>query len=303
MKDVAQASGVSPATVSFVLNGTAQQTIAPATIERVKRAAEKLGYVPNGVARALREGSSRIVVLHVARLPHGGPQLADFIDGLDQELDGLGYTLLVRYGEREGSVERLVAQISPRAVIDIDWLYYDVSDDAADGGWESGLAAHSAVQIGHLAGAGHRYLALALGRDDRLARLAELRFRYAGQAAAAAGLPALALLQLSGAVDGDSAALAAFRVTHPDITAVAGLDDASALRVLAAAQRLGIAVPGELAVIGFGGSAEGELFSPSLTTVEIDTVAFGRRAARTALGLEPGAERPGPAVVIRRESA
>lgn len=303
MKDVARASGVSPATVSFVLNDTPDQTIAPATRERVRRAAAELGYVPHGVARALREGSSRIVVLNVARLPHGGTSLAGFIDGLDEELDRLGHTLLVRYGERPGDTERLAAAIAPRAVLDLDRYYFDASAEGADGGWVNGLAAHTAVQIGYLIERGHERIGMAVSANERIAHLAEIRRGYAERTLLDAGLPAVQSFVLPGTAEGDRAALEEFMALNPAITAVAGTDDESALRVLSAAQRLGIVVPDALAVIGFDDSAAGELFSPALTTVRIDTVAFGRRAARTVLGLEPGAELPGPASVIRRESA
>lgn len=303
MKDVARASGVSPATVSFVLNETADQTIAPATRDRVRRAAAELGYVPHGVARALREGSSRIVVLNVARLPHGGTSLAGFIDGLDEELERLGHTLLVRYGTRPGDTERLAAAIAPRAVLDLDRIYFGADAAGSDGGWVNGLAAHTAVQVGYLIERGHTHIGMAVGSNPRIARLAEIRLGYAEKTVRDAGLPALQSVVLPGSADGDRAAVAELLERFPSVTAIAGVDDESALRVLAAAQRLGVAVPGALAVIGFDDSSAGELFSPALTTVRIDTAAFGRRAARTLLGLEPGAELPGPASVIRRESA
>ena len=63
LNDVAAASGVSRATASFVLRDSPNQSISAATRERVRQAARDLGYVPHAIARALREGSSRIVVL------------------------------------------------------------------------------------------------------------------------------------------------------------------------------------------------------------------------------------------------
>jgi len=78
LKDVARASGVSTATVSFVLNATPGQTIPPATQERVRGAAAALGYQPHGLARALREGRSRIVLLAIGRV-RGGRSLEGFI--------------------------------------------------------------------------------------------------------------------------------------------------------------------------------------------------------------------------------
>ena len=65
LNDVAAASGVSRATASFVLRDSPGQSISAGTRERVREAARALGYVPNGLARALREGTSRIVLLTI----------------------------------------------------------------------------------------------------------------------------------------------------------------------------------------------------------------------------------------------
>lgn len=302
MKDVARASGVSPATVSFVLNASSSQTIPAATRERVQRAADELGYVPHGVARALREGTSRIVVLNVARLPHASNGLASFIDGLDAELARYDHALLVRYGERRGDVDRLVEAISPRAVLDLDRLYFEADPTVADGGWIDGLAAHTAVQIRYLIERGHTRIAMAVP-DARLQRLASIRLNYARQVVRDLGLPELRVLTVGRSVELDGRALHELRERQPGVTAVAGLDDDAALRVLAAARGLGVSVPGKLAVIGFDDTAHGELFSPSLTTVHVDAAAFGRRAARILLDRAPGTEVPGPATVVARESA
>ncbi len=85
LRDVAEASGVSQSTVSFVLNEVPNQTISEPTRIRVRDAARDLGYVPNGIARALMEGSSRIVVLNLDRAKEGNYS-HNFIRGLDQEL-------------------------------------------------------------------------------------------------------------------------------------------------------------------------------------------------------------------------
>ena len=81
MKDVAHAAGVSPSTVSFVLNDTPGQSIRESTRERVRAAARELGYAPQGMARALREGRSRTVLLDVGAA-EGSPSLDAFVAGM-----------------------------------------------------------------------------------------------------------------------------------------------------------------------------------------------------------------------------
>jgi DNA-binding LacI/PurR family transcriptional regulator len=85
LRDVARASGVSPSTVSFVLNEVPNQTIPQGTRTRVREAALSLGYVPRGTARALMEGSSRVVVLNIEPEQQGNYS-RHYIRGFDEEL-------------------------------------------------------------------------------------------------------------------------------------------------------------------------------------------------------------------------
>src|SRR5579862_378524 len=64
LTEVAQRSGVSTATVSRVLNNKMHMPIPLTTVERIKRAAEELGYRPNVVARALATGKTHTIGLY-----------------------------------------------------------------------------------------------------------------------------------------------------------------------------------------------------------------------------------------------
>jgi len=97
--------------------------------------------------------------------------------------------------------------------------------------------------------------------------------------------------------------LRGFRAAHAGVSAVAAFDDDVALRVLVAARDLGLAVPGDLAVIGFDENEYGALATPTLTTVHIDAEAHGRQAARAILGLDATDLTPAPGRVVVRESA
>src|SRR5918998_6487296 len=88
--DVAKAAGVSRATVSYVLNGVHDRISEP-TRERVYDAAERLGYVPNAVASALRAGRTEIVLLAVPSWPLG-PAVAGRGAAGGAALRGVRYT-------------------------------------------------------------------------------------------------------------------------------------------------------------------------------------------------------------------
>lgn len=307
LADVAQASGVSSSTVSFVLNQRADQTISEPTRERVLRAARELGYSPHGIARALREGSSRIVVV-IVRRGLDTNYARSFIRGLDGELRLHDHAALVRHGDEDTAATlALLDTIMPRAVLDVggNYLTGELLDDPG-GGWRDGIAAHSALQIRHLAEAGHREIAMAVGGGLEATggeRLADVRLRFAREAAVELGLPPIVELTLATPRPAGAQALRTFLQDHPQTSAIAALDDGVALRALAALRDLGIAVPEQIAVIGFDDNGFGALATPSLTTIAIDAAAHGRRAARTVLGLDADDIEPAPGRVVRRESA
>ncbi|WP_406442482.1 LacI family transcriptional regulator [Streptomyces sp. NBC_00631] len=298
---MAAASGVSRATVSFVLNDDPRQTISAATRDRVRQAARDLGYVPHGVARALREGSSRVVVLDLDRGLEGNYSRS-YVRGLDDELAAHGYVLLVRHGRHSAeATQQVLDAITPRAVIRFAEPYltgHDLEDRG--GGWKDGLAAHAALQIRHLTEHGHRRIALALPEED--SPLAGARRRFAEQTLHGLGLPPLVPFTVPRPRSAGTAAVAALRAAYPDVTAVAAFDDDLALRTLTALHDLGLAAPGDLAVIGYDDTEYGELSTPALTTVHIDAEAHGRLAARTALGLDTAGLVPVPAQIIVRDS-
>ena len=186
LRDVAAAAGVSRATAGFVLSDAPGITISEPTRQRVRETAQDLGYVPHSIARALREGSSRVIVL-VVETGYEGNYERTFTRGLDKELAAHGYVLLVRHGHSApGSQRRLIEAIAPRAVLRMP-NYLDSEHELDDGGWTGGLAGNIAVQLRYLADRGHRLVAVALPDGDP--PLGPVRLRFAREAAAMIGLP------------------------------------------------------------------------------------------------------------------
>ena len=302
LRDVAAAAGVSRALAGFVLGDDHGKSIPEATRERVREAARSLGYVPHGIARALREGTSRIVVLCVDPFLESHYSHS-FARGLDRELAAHGFMLLVRQEHSAPAPERQILDaISPRAVITLPGNYLAAGHELDDGGWEGGFAANVLVQVRYLAERGHAGIAVALPDGDP--PLGPVRVRFVRQAAAMLGLPEPPSVAVPRSRPAAVAALREFRAAHPAVTAVAAYDDDVALRVLAAMRALGMSAPADLAVIGFDDTDYGALADPALTTVHVDAEEHGRKAAREVLGLDAGSLAPfRPGRVIVRESA
>src|SRR6266568_4192547 len=245
LNDVAAASGVSRSAAGFVLANDPNQTISAATRERVHEAARQLGYVPNGVARALREGSSRVVVLEID-WEYDGNYARSYIRGLDAELTAHGHALLVRHGPRtHRATEQILHAIAPRAILRFAEPY-KTGDDLEDsgGGWRDGLAAHVALQVGYLVERGHRRIALALPAVH--SSLADARQRLTVQQANTLDLPIPPCLDLPSTRVGSVAAVENLRREHPEVTAIAAFNDEVALRAVSALRDLGLAVPADL---------------------------------------------------------
>jgi len=296
MKDVANAAGVSVTTVSFVLNQTPGQSLRPDTVQRVQTAAQALGYTPNRIARALREGSSRLVLLRAGQLRGSG--LSSLIAGLQDELAAHGHSLIVTY--TDAGDDDLLAALAPRHVLDLGQPRLPGFTVAGDGGWEAEMARHTATQLGYLLAKGHRHIGFACPSSGLLV---EMRTTHVSQFIKQADAPAPVLLMLPDDQPSTLTTVDAFRRDHPEVTAVAAFSDHEAIRLLAALAALDVAVPDELAVIGFDEDEVGAWWTPALTTVKIDAASYGRRMAHVALGLPAEPWQGQPSQVIVRQSA
>src|SRR5262245_1823085 len=108
INDVAHAAGVSKSTVSLVLQNSA--LIKQETAERVRNAAEKLGYVYNRQAADLRRKSSNIIGVVINDL--GNPFFAELLVGMERKLADAGYICLMAHTEERLDIqERVLASM------------------------------------------------------------------------------------------------------------------------------------------------------------------------------------------------
>ncbi|MEW9552485.1 LacI family DNA-binding transcriptional regulator [Nonomuraea sp. NPDC050783] len=317
--DVATAAGVSISTVSLALNSPAR--VSQATRRKVLEAADALGFVPkqDAVAKA-RRGVGRVGVIapftsypSVARRLNGilgavgsrplevvlfdqesaaqssSPLLASL--PITGRLDGL---VVVSVSLEEAVADRLTGMRLPTVLIDVRHPRFDsVHTDDATGGR---LAAE------HLIGRGHRAFGF-LGEAQRSgAYVSPSQQRLAGYRAALAeaghALPEGRVLLTAHGLAPARAAARRLLSAPGRPSAVLAADDTLAAGALRAAHDLGLAVPGDLAVVGFD---DGELAEAlDLTTVRQPLEESGRAAMEL---LMQRLDRPGTAreVALRLE--
>ena len=109
--DVAREAGVSPSTVSRILNGTA--VVAPGKRAAVEAVIEKLGYQPNVLARGLALGQSMSIGVLMQEI--SSPYYAEVLIGIEKGLAGTDYHPIVVSGHWRAEAEHRVAQETGRA--------------------------------------------------------------------------------------------------------------------------------------------------------------------------------------------
>lgn len=316
--DVARASGVSRTTVSYVLSGRQDVAIPESTRQRVRDAAERLGYRPSAAARALRSGRSHLVLCVLPDWPMG-PVLDSLLEHLSAELAARGLSVLVHHGRGPDTLNELWRAVTPRAVVGFTGLpeaderamqqagipvVTTVQDDAEPGRFAAAQVALGRLQAEHLTGLGHRRLGAAVTTEDRLADLADPRAEGVRRVCAERGLPEPVVEAVPLTADGAAHAVRTWRAAG--VTAVAAYNDEVALAVLAGLRQEGLHAPGDLAVIGVDDIPAAQLADPPLSTVRqpIEYEA-GHLAARLIAAIDGTTPPPHPAAgsdVVRRGS-
>jgi DNA-binding LacI/PurR family transcriptional regulator len=313
--DVARAAGVSRTTVSLVLNGKSDWSFPEETRNRVLDAARQLDYRPRASARALAAGRSDIVLLAVPDLPIGAG-ISRFIEELAAALAGYGLTLVTHLAAADArSLPDVCATLEASVVTALESFSDEMAEALQRAGAQVVLPVQDPapamrevgrIQAAHLLSLGHERLGYALPAEMAQLPMARQRLDGAALACAAAGAEPPAAVEVS--LDAASAERAVCDWTARSVTGLCAFNDEYAMAVLAGARARGLAVPGDLAVVGVDDIPVARLASPPLTTVAFDLHEAGRhRAEAIAAGLEGREPPPAPAGVgprlVRRESA
>jgi LacI family transcriptional regulator len=301
IRDVADAAGVSIATVSNVVNGT--RYVTPETYGRVIQAVERLQYRASNVARGLRGGQTSLLGLVVPDIRN--PFFAEVARAIEECVFGDGYNVILCNTEGDAGKERtyfevlrassvdgvifipadssgpfakwLIAQHVPVVIVDRD-LGDDRIDTVLVDNEEGGYQATK-----HLLRLGHERIAC-LGGPASIRSSQERRLGYE-RALREAGIQPDQRLEPSGnfqASGGDKETVSLLAEGVP-FTAIFACNDLEACGALMAIRRAGLAVPRDISIVGFDDVPFSALLHPALTTVAQPSNEIGRVASRLLL--------------------
>lgn len=320
---VAREAGVSPSTVSRILNGTAR--VRESKVRAVEAAIAKLQFMPNPVARSLAGGKSMSVgvVTQAIDSPFYGMALAS----IEQGLLRANYSPLFVSGHwREGDERRCVDHLLSRRVEGIILLTSRLSDGElvnlarsvplvvtgrrVEGDrlycldFDSTMGARLATD--YLVGQGHRRIAFISGPADHPDALQRLDGYKA--ALAAGRIPFTNRLVAAGNYleSGGQAAINALLDARVEFTAVFAANDQAAYGAMLALHRRGLKVPQDISVVGFDDLPTSAFMIPPLTTVHRFTDEIGDCAAAAMIdlieGRTPQARIAAPMLAIREST-
>ena len=310
--DVSKRAGVSPATVSRVLNDNPK--VDPALKRRVIEAVRELHFVPNGSARSLVTKRTERVALLLPDITN--PYYPELARGAQDALDGVGYHLILsntdddparelRYlqmlgkagidgliiapassanGKRETKqiLEQRTLQLTrmniPMVTISPDAVVPDSDQVTVD------EAAAAAKAVEHLVGLGHVRVALINGpRQHPVSERRQLGFV---STLAQHGVPvADELIRYADfrRVGGRSAMLSLLELAEPP-SAVFAANDLMAFGAMSAIHEAGLQIPKDVAIASVDNTAEASDADPPLTTVSVPRIyEYGRLAAELLL--------------------
>jgi LacI family transcriptional regulator len=302
IRDVARRAGVSPMTVSRVINDS--ELVSPNTRRRVEDAIGELGYVPSRLARGLsarRTGTLALIVPDVAN-----PFFTLIVRGAEDVARRAGYRVILCDTRADLTIERevieemlahrvegiLIAPVSDRSrehlrrltAFNVPFVLVDrtvpgIVADAVLG--DSGEGAQRLVE--HLLSLGHRRIGMIVESDD----VSTARDRRIGYEAAlrSADLPADPQLVARASVDpaGGYAGMRRLLALDEPPTAVFTVNNLVAVGAIEAVRSAGMEVPDDIALVCFDDIEYASRLYPFLTVMEQPAETFGTLSTQLLL--------------------
>lgn len=310
--DIAKICGLSPATVSKALSGASDVSVA--TRNKIRQAASKMDYIPDGRAKGLSKNRSWTIGI----LCQDGSQLglrhylfASILESFKNVVERHGYDIVFisnqvgkmglsyyghcRYRKTDGvfifntdftsiDTKELIESDIPKIAID----YSDSNIGCVMTDCDKSMA----LLYNHLFNLGHKNIVYMHGEPSFITSLRISGLKKAMERRGYNLEPGNLVQSKYYSIQGGYRSMQEV-LSRPDRpTAVIASDDFSAIGAIEALQNAGLTVPGDMSLVGFDGIEITQLSSPKLTTIRQDTNGMGAKAAecliKQILGLDTG---------------
>ena len=303
LKELAVRAKVHPSTISRVANNDPGLRIATATRSRIEALLRETGYQPNGIARGLKLRQTNVLAVVIPDVTN--PFFAALFRGVEDAAAPRGFNVLLC--NTDGSPERQRSHLQSLQARRVDGVIlassflkdpgvrdlrrqqvpYVLVNRFSDEGEDPFVGADDLVggqlATGHLIELGHRRIGHLAGRST--VSTGVLRRRGYLAAHQLAGLPADPQLIVEAGYTEEGGALAARRLLslQDPPTALFAVTDLAAVGAAGVAQRLGLRIPEDVAIVGYNDIPLASRVSPGLTTMHVPIHEFGSVAVSLLL--------------------
>lgn len=304
IKDIAKITGVSHSTVSRALRGNS--LISAETTERIRAAAQEMGYQPSAAARSLKTNRSQVLGVIVNSIDD--PFFSEILFGIEDTAQEGGYSLFIAASQRDPVRERKIVQtmLEQRT----DGVIICSSSFGAEQGRQLLTYGFPIVVVNHQSAENFNF---SIYHDDvdgsrqitqHLISLGHQRIAYLGNSLSGrttqdrlagfqiemqrAGLPVPEeyIYQVAGGDPQNGLDSMQYILSLPNRpTAIVCFNDMLAMGVLKGFSQAGIRVPEDISVTGFDNIIYSAFTTPALTTIDQPKRSIGMEAARLLLDL------------------
>lgn len=303
MKNVAKLAGVSVGTVSRVINK--EQGIKEVTLQKVQRAIDELGYIPDVYARGMKKNRTETVALIIPTVWH--PFFGEFAYHVEVELSKKGYKLLlcnISGPKRELDYLTMLQQNKVDGIIAItyspieDYLSSNIPFVSIDRSYENKEIACVSSDNQHgaelaaqtLIAKGGKHFGF-IGGHNKTINETKKRRLYFEKWILEAGYPC-DVLDLEEPYENFAEQVEDFLRKHPQIDALFTINDFAALDAIEILEKLGKKVPDDVQVVGYDGIRQAVERTPYLSSIRQPLDLMAKEAVDCLLDIIDKKDRP-----------
>lgn len=301
IEDVAQAAGVSRQTVSRAINN--RDEISVETRARIMAIVEQMSYRPSSIARGLATQHTRTLGLVIPDVAN--PFFSEVARGAEQTAYAEGYTVFLcntdENPQRELAILHLLEEQRVDGVVlcssrlDEETLHTTLTrhptvvlvnrqlagDDFGSVLIDDEMGGQTITR--HLLHTGHNTIGFLTGPPASRSGRKRVEGYFAALTASGVAYDPGWMRPCLPTVQGGYEAARALLTSHPEITAIFCYNDLVAIGTVQACHELGLAIPDDLAIVGFDDIPLAALVTPSLTTCRVSRYEMGAQAMKMLL--------------------